>query len=113
MAEPELRSRLEHHVEMFNEAVRTGDFGDFLASFAEDAVMQIDGAAAGPVRGRAAIAEAYRDAPPADTMALMAMETDGEDAVRASFDWDNQSGGGQMYLRWQGSQLAELVVSFA
>jgi steroid Delta-isomerase len=113
MAEADLRSLLEQHVELFNEAVRTGDFDKFAAGFTDDAVMRIDGSPTGPVHGRSAIAQAYRDRPPTDTMALMAMEAAGEDAVRASFDWDNSGGGGQMYLRWVGDKLAELVVSFA
>src|SRR5262245_35281397 len=37
VAEVHLRGLLEHHVELFNEAVRTGDYGPFLETFADDA----------------------------------------------------------------------------
>jgi steroid Delta-isomerase len=113
MGEADLRVLLERHVELFNEAVLSGDYDDFVATFADDAVMKFDGLPIGPFKGRPAIADAYASQPAMDTMALMAMETDGEDAVRASFDWDNTGGGGQMYLRWRGHELAELVVAFA
>jgi hypothetical protein len=113
MAEADLRGLLERHVELYNEAVRTGDFSDFVETFTEDAVMKFDGVPVGPFRGRAAIAQAYAEQPPGDTMALMAMETAGDEAVRASFDWDNTGGGGQMYLRWDGDKLAELLIAFA
>lgn len=113
MAEADLRGLLERHVELYNEAVGTGDYTDFLATFADDAVMSFDGLPVGPFRGRTEIAHAYADQPPRDTMALMAMETVGDEAVRASFDWDNTGGGGQMYLRWDGDKLAELLIAFA
>lgn len=112
MAEADLRALLERHVELFNEAVRTGDYDELAGTFTDDAVLRFDDFPIGPFRGRAAIADAYA-AQPNDTMALMAMETVGEDAVRASFDWDNTGGGGQMYLRWSGGRLAELVIEFA
>jgi len=113
MGEADLRVLLERHVELFNEAVLSGDYDDFVATFASDAVVKFDGLPIGPFQGRPAIAHAYASQPPMDTMALMAMETDGDDAVRVSFDWDNTGGGGQMYLRWRGRELAELVVAFA
>lgn len=110
MAEADLRALLERHVELFNDAVRTRDYGAYLATFAEDAVMRFDSVPLGPFRGRAAIAEAYAERPPSDTMALIDMEEIGTDAVKASFEWD-AGGTGQMFMRWVDGRLTELSVA--
>jgi hypothetical protein len=102
---------LERHVELFNEAVRSGDFTEFVKGFAEDAVMRFDGVPVGPARGRAEVAEAYLNSPPTDTMALMGFEPVGDDAVRAQFEWD-AGGSGQLFLRWVDGEVAELVIAF-
>jgi steroid delta-isomerase len=112
VAEPDLRSLLERHVELFNEAVATGDYGPFLATFAGHAVMRFDDFPLGPFQGRAAIAEAYATQPPSDTMALIDMEEIGADAVKASFEWD-AGGTGQMFLRWEADQVVELSIAFS
>jgi len=111
MAESSLLALLERHVELFNDAVRSGDFGVFVNEFTEDAVMRFDGMPVGPFRGRAAIARAYQTQPPADTMALMSYEPVGEDAVQAQFEWD-AGGSGQLYLRWVDAEVTELVIAF-
>jgi ketosteroid isomerase-like protein len=110
MAEDHLRALLERHVELFNEAVRTGDYSAYLATFADDAVMRFPDQPVGPFHGKGAIAEAYATQPPLDTMALIDMEEIGTDAVKASFEWD-AGGTGQMYLRWIDGRLTQLDVS--
>ena len=111
MAEPDLRTLLEHHVEQFNEAVRTGDFAEFGKGFADDAVLRFDGVPVGPFRGRSAIVDAYVNQPPLDTMALTSMEEVGTDAVRASFEWD-AGGTGSMFIRWDAEDVVELIIAF-
>jgi hypothetical protein len=103
---------LERHVELYNEAVRTGDYRPFLETFAESAVMRFDDVPLGPYRGRTEIAEAYATQPATDTMALIDMEKIGGDGVRASFEWD-AGGTGQMFLRWDSDRLVELAIAFA
>jgi ketosteroid isomerase-like protein len=103
---------LERHVELFNEAVSSGDYDAFLATFAEDAVMNFDDVPTGPFVGRPAIAQAYATQPPSDTMALIDLEEIGSDAVKASFEWD-AGGTGQMYLRWSKAQVVELSIAFS
>jgi len=112
VAEADLRALLERHVELFNEAVSTGDYHPFLATFADDAVMRFDDFPLGPFVGRPAIAEAYASQPASDTMALIDMEEIGTDAVKASFEWD-AGGTGQMYLRWNHTQLVELSIALS
>jgi steroid delta-isomerase len=117
-----LKELLERHVELFNAAVSSGDYDPYLATFAEDAVLRFDGFPLGPFVGRPAIAEAYAMQPATDTIALIAMEEVGTDAVRAAFEWD-AGGTGEMYLRWDGVarasaraaevKLVELAVGLA
>ena len=111
VVEADLRALLERHVELFNEAVRTGDYGEFLDTFSEGAVMRFDNVPMGPFHGRDQIAEAYATEPPSDTMALIAMEEIGGDGVRASFEWD-AGGTGLMFLRWDDSKVVELAIAF-
>jgi steroid delta-isomerase len=111
VAEADLRGLLERHVELFNEAVRTGDYGPFLETFSERAVMRFDNVPMGPFHGLSAIAEAYATEPPTDTMALTAMEEIGGDGVRALFEWD-AGGTGQLFLRWDDEKVVELAITF-
>lgn len=110
MAEDDLRVLLERHVELFNEAVRTGDYAAYLATFADDAVVRFPNLPVGPFHGKGAIADAYASRPPSDTIALIDMEKIGQDAVNASFEWD-AGGTGQMFLRWIDGRLTQLDVS--
>jgi steroid delta-isomerase len=110
VTEADLLALLERHVELFNEAVGTGNYGPFLETFADNAVMSFDYVPAGPFHGRAAIAEAYATRPPDDTMALIDMQEVGHDAVNASFEWD-AGGTGQLFLRWRGDRVVELRIS--
>lgn len=110
MAEAGLRALLERHVELFNDAVSSGDYDLFLATFADDAVMRFDGLPLGPFVGRLAIKEAYANRPATDTIALIDMEEIGTDAVNASFEWD-AGGTGQMFLRWSQTKLVELSIA--
>jgi steroid delta-isomerase len=83
VAEGDLRALLERHVELFNEAVGTGDYDAFLATFADHAVMRFDDLPIGPYVGKAQIIEAYAVEPPTDTMALIDMQEIGTDTVKA------------------------------
>jgi hypothetical protein len=100
-------SRTADHVAAFNEAVVTGDWDTFAGRFADDATMSFVQVPVGPYEGRTAIASAYRENPPAETMTLL---EDGDE--RARFRWSG-GGTGTMELRWapDGSVQA-LTVSF-
>jgi hypothetical protein len=111
VAEADLRALLERHVELFNEAVRTGDYAPYLHTFADDAVMNFDDFPIGPFRGKAEIIDAYETQPHSDTMALIDMQTIGSDGVEAVFEWD-EGGTGRMFLRWIGDRLVELSITF-
>jgi hypothetical protein len=97
-------SRTAEHVAAFNQAVTTGDWDTFAHRFAPDATMAFTGVPAGPFEGRAAIAAAYRENPPAETMTLL-----GDDG---RFRWSG-GGTGTMELRWApGGSVQALTVSF-
>jgi hypothetical protein len=98
------------HIERFNAAVRSGDWGEFLATLAPDAVMSFDGVPAGPFVGRDAIALAYRTRPPTDTMAIRDIETAG-DAEVVRFAWTH-GGTGTLTIRRGAGGITELAVTF-
>jgi steroid delta-isomerase len=106
VAEADLRAFLERHVEKHNEAVRTSEFGSFLAMYADNAVMSFDDLPIGPFHGKEAIIDAYSEQPPNDTMWLIDMHEVGDDGVTALFEWD-AGGTGEMYLRWEGGRIVE------
>jgi steroid Delta-isomerase len=102
--------RVDAHVALFNAAVRSNDWPAFVATFAPDAIMGFVGVPAGPFRGRDAIAQAYANQPPDDTMTVHTVTSSGaRDRVR--FGWDG-GGDGTMDLLWRGDQVAELFVTF-
>jgi steroid delta-isomerase len=110
VAELDLLALLERHVELFNEAVVSQDFGPLLATFAIHAVMSFDDLPIGPFRGLAEITKAYADNTLADTIALIDMEEIGTDGVRTSFEWD-AGGTGEMFLRWHEDELIEMRIA--
>ena len=105
-----MADRVEEHFRLFNEAVRTGDWAAFLATFTPDAVMRFEGVPAGPYEGLDQIARAYADQPPSDTMGCVSHARDGDhDVVR--FAWD-AGGGGTMRVTWRGGAVVGLTVTF-
>jgi steroid delta-isomerase len=102
---------LRAHNDLFNTAVRTGDWTPFLATFADDAVMMFVNVPAGPYVGRDAIVEAYRSQPPTDTMGIDTVQTTTPDTATADFHWD-AGGTGTMTVRWDHGRVAELTIEF-
>ena len=100
-------SRTADHVAAFNRAVTTGDWDTFAERFAVDATMRFTGIPVGPFEGRTAIAAAYRENPPDETMTLL---EDGDETAR--FRW---SGGGTGSMELRGAPdgtVQVLIVSF-
>lgn len=104
---------LIEHVERFNEAIRSGDFGAMLAVFAPDAEMRFEGVPAGPFIGRDAIAEAYAQQPPDDEVVLLGEpRVDGE-TEETDYAWASEgTRAGRMILTTRNGQIARLVVTF-
>lgn len=106
-----LTDAVKAHEQRFNEAVRTGDFTEFLSTFTEDAVMAFDDRPFGPFQGRAAIAQAYAVQPPTDTMTVIGVDEVGPDTADVRFDWDN-GGGGTMRVTWRDGLVAATRIAF-
>ena len=108
----ELDAALARHVELFNNAVQDEDFGPLVGTFAPTAVMRFVGVPAGPFVGREAIARAYIESPPNDTMSIVDAHEAGPCTMQASFAW-SRGGGGSMTLSWHDGQVIDLTVAFA
>lgn len=94
------------HVALFNQGVRTGDFGAWLSTFADDAELTFEGLPIPPVRGSAAIAEVYAGHPPSSPMRLVARTASG-----GRFVWvAAPDTGGEFALRVREGRLARLDV---
>lgn len=107
--EPDIPGRVMEHCRLFNEAVRSGDWDAFTATFTLEAVMRFGGVPAGPYEGRDAITAAYAASPPASTMTVTSVASTGNtDVVR--FTWD-AGGGGTLRVRWQDSRVADPTVA--
>lgn len=104
---------LAEHVERFNEAVRSGDYGPMLAAFAPDAEMRFEGVAVGPFAGREAIAAAYARQPPGDEVMLLTEPRVERDTEESDYAWKSEgTRAGRMILTALGGKIARLVVTF-
>lgn len=101
---------LSRHQILFNEGVRTGDFGPWLETFHSDAVVSFTGVPLGPLHGRDAIAKAYVDHPPSSEMRVLSSTVNG-DTILARFIWVSApTTGGEIAIRLRGDRLAALDV---
>ena len=104
---------LRDHVERFNAAVRSGDFGAMLAHYDEDAELVFVGVPVGPFHGRDAIAEAYRTQPPDDEILLLD-EREEEGELVAGYAWTREPHvrAGELRLTVRDGRTMRVVVSF-
>jgi RimJ/RimL family protein N-acetyltransferase len=107
----DLDGAVRRHCERFNQAQRTGGWAPFVATFAADARMAFTNVPVGPFVGRAAILSAYTEQPPDDTLSLAVIEPVDAGTARARFRWDS-GGSGTMLLRFRGTELAHLEITF-
>lgn len=104
---------LNQHVDRFNRAVRTGEWDEMMAFFADDAELRFEGIPVGPFEGRDAITRAYREQPPDDEVLLVDAEEVGGEAI-AGYSWaaDPERRAGEMRLTERDGRIARLVVTF-
>lgn len=103
--------RVVRHLAGFNAAVVSGDWDSFTQRFAVDATMRFVDVPVGPFVGRAAIAQAYQQQPPTDTLTVSWVSSHGA-VDMVGFVW-NSGGTGTMRLCWEQNLIAELDVSFS
>jgi hypothetical protein len=92
-----MSERVLEQCRLFNEGVRTGDWGGYLGRFADYV-------------GRDAIAAVYAQAPPEDTLNVTSVESAGDEDL-ATVAWST-GGGGTLRVRWSAGRIAELTASF-
>ena len=101
------------HVRVFNEAVSSGRWEPFVDRFAEDAELEFVGVPAGPFIGRQAIAQAYRENPPDDAIAIDGVPRREGDTIVVSYRWNRTKEKGTMRMTWKGGLITKLVVTSA
>ncbi|WP_433338573.1 nuclear transport factor 2 family protein [Spirillospora sp. CA-294931] len=104
---------VDRHVDAFNHGVGTGDFAPMVALFAPDAVLVFDGVPAGPFEGRDAIAAAYREQPPDDTIRLLGVRAENDTFV-AEYAWDRSPSAlaGELTYHLQGPAITRLTIAY-
>jgi RimJ/RimL family protein N-acetyltransferase len=104
---------LYEYVARHNAGVRDGEWGLLGECFADEAVLEFEGAAVGPFAGREAIVAAYEQRPPDDEVRILDAEEEG-DTVVARYAWaaDPARQAGTLRLAREGDTIARLVVSF-
>jgi drug/metabolite transporter (DMT)-like permease len=108
-----VREMLHDHVERFNAAVRTGDWGPMLDGFDEGAEMEFRGIPVGPFAGKEAIATAYREQPPDDELRILE-EREAGGRVEARYAWlaEPDVAAGELLLTPENGSIRKLVVTF-
>jgi len=109
-----LSAFLERHVETFNAAVRSGDFAPLVALFADHATLEFADVPVGPFIGRDAIAAAYAEQSPTDTMTVLDVRVEKDGTVVEPFSWSADGGArsGEMRLVVADGRIRRLVVAF-
>ena len=104
---------LDRHVRLFNDGVRTGDFGPMLEHFADDAELVFVGVPVGPFEGKDAIAAAYAEQPPDDEIDVRAVRTEASELV-CDYGWRRDAGtrAGELRLTVDGDTIRRLVITF-
>jgi len=83
---------LRRYVRLHNVGYRTGDFQPLLDLFHEAGEMLFVGIPFRPLRGRTAIATAFKKAPPDGELRLGKATTPAPDRAEAPFGWSHNSG---------------------
>ncbi len=106
MGEDSSRRRAEEHVEHFNACVDSGNWSSFVASYADDAVLEIVGAGIPTLRGRDAIAGFYASYPPREHMHPVDVTAE-MDTVTVRFTWDSGERA-ELTARWRDDLVAHV-----
>ncbi|MEV6634570.1 nuclear transport factor 2 family protein [Actinoplanes sp. NPDC051470] len=106
MSESEARA----HIDRFNAAVLTGDWAELVATLHPDATMTFVGPPVGPFHGRDAIASAYAENPPDDTMRPREVTATGATEV-VTFEW-TRGGTGTLTITRDAGLIRSLLIVF-
>jgi steroid delta-isomerase len=103
---------VDDHIEVFNAAVLTHDWSAFVGRFTDDAVVEFVGPPAGPFVGREAIAEAYEQSPPDDTIEPNGFPTVELEELVVPYRWVSTGASGTMRFTERGDKISRLVITF-
>jgi hypothetical protein len=107
---------VQRHVVLFNEGVRSGDFGRMLAHFSATAEMRFENVPNVGVlefHGIDAIEKAYAAQPPDDEIDLTADPHEEEGTITAPFRWRRDGAAGTLYLHRDEDRIDHLRIVFA
>jgi|GEM_PF-6096745 len=105
---------LERLVALYNDGVRRRDFLDYVDAFTDDAAIDFEGVPErGPLQGKTAILERYRDDLPDDEIRVTRWKYDGG-RIYAQFVWKDipEARGGTLVIVPRGDRIACLTVAF-
>jgi steroid delta-isomerase len=105
---------LYEYIARHNQGVRDQEWGPLAECFADEAVLEFEGAPVGPFAGREAIAAAYELRPPDDEVRILDAEEEGHTVV-AGYAWaaDPEVQAGTLRLTREGDTIARLVITFS
>jgi hypothetical protein len=103
----------QRHTALFNQGVRSGDFGPMLEQFTDDSELLFEGIPVGPFRGKVAIAAAYAAQPPDDEIEVLEIDEQ-EEKIRGAYAWRTNPGkhAGEMIITPAGDKIAWLLVRY-
>lgn len=110
-----LEEILNRHVRLFNDGVRTGNFGPMTSHFLDNAEMYFEGIPVGPFKGRRAIERAYSMQPPDDQIVgLSVKEEPGRNVIIYEYAWSKKPKvrAGELILTARGEMIEKLIVRY-
>jgi len=106
---------LYDHVMLFNEGVRTRNFGPMMGQFSEDAEMYFEGIPVGPFKGRSAIEQAYSEQPPDDEIVILSsIEEPRNNLIVGEYAWLKKSKvrAGELRIETKGDLIVKLTIRY-
>lgn len=110
-----LEEILNRHIKLFNDGVRTGNFGPMTTHFLDNAEMHFEGIPVGPFRGRGAIERAYSTQPPDDEIVVLNIkEEPGRNVITCEYAWSKKPRirAGELILTTRGEMVEKLIVRY-
>ena len=109
------REVFDRHVRLFNEGIRTRNFGPMTSHFADNAEMYFEGIPVGPFQGRTAIEKAYSAQPPDDEVIVLTVKEDpNRNVIVGEYAWSRKAKqrAGEMEIMTNRDQIARLTVRY-
>ena len=110
-----LEEILNRHVKLFNDGVRTGNFGPMTSHLVDNAEMIFEGIPVGPFKGRRAIEQAYSMQPPDDEIVVLNVrEEPGRNVIKCEYAWSKKPKirAGDLTLTSRGDMIGKLAMRY-